>query len=108
MKNLIAEEFAKTIPLIVGKPFWSNGEPRGAVRSFFIQMVDQGRFTVEEIQHEMRSRYPDIKEGTVKGYPRHATNENGIDKDKTRMPYKAIIIASGIIRFDKTSPSGSW
>ncbi len=102
------EDFVKTIPMLIGKPFWSNGEPRGAVKNFFIELVEEGRFTVAETQDEMRKRYPEIKEGTVKGYPRHATNVNGIDKDKSRLPYKAIIDKNGIIKFDKNYPSGNW
>ena len=99
---------AKKSPLLKGKSFWSNGEPRGAVKSFFIQLVDEGCHTVEEIQKAMQTRYPEIKEGTIKGYPRHATNVDGTEQDKNRFPYKAIINASGIIYFDKNYPSGSW
>ena len=108
MKTTNIEEFVKTIPFLKGKPFWSNGEPRGAVKEFFSQLVNEGCFTVVEIQKEMRKRYPEIKEGTVTGYPRHAVNENGIEQDKRRMPYKAIIDDHGIIMFDKRFPAGKW
>ena len=108
MKNISIQEVAEKIPLMKGKSFWSNREPRGAVKEFFIQLVNEGRFTVEEIQNEMRKRYPEIREGTVNGYPRHATNEHGLDQDKMRFPYKAVIDDYGIIKFDKNFPAGSW
>lgn len=106
--NSKIEDFVKDIPFIKGKPYWSNGEPRGAVKEFFIHLVDEGCFTVQEIQEQMRARYPEIKEGTIRGYPRHATNINGIEKDKNRLPFKAIIDEMGIIKFDKNFPAGSW
>ena len=108
MNNPNIEEFVKTIPLLTGKSFWSNGEPRGAVKEFFIQLVNEGCFTVEEIQNEMRKRYPEIKEGTVKGYPWHATNKNGLEQDKRRCPYKAVIDEQGIVKFDERFPAGRW
>lgn len=102
------DEFKNKVPFMKGKPYWSNGEPRGAAKQFFVTMVEASCFTVNEIQEAMKERYPEIKEGTLKGYPRHATNEKGDDKDKNRMPYKAVIDAEGIIKFDKNYPRGSW
>jgi hypothetical protein len=96
------------VPLLQGKPYWANGEPRGAVKSFFIRLVTEGCYTVGQIQDAMRERYPEIKEGTVIGYPRHAVNINGVFEDKQRFPYKAEIDSNGIIRFNKNFPRGSW
>ena len=108
MKYLNIDDFASSIPLLKGDVYWANGEPHGAFKEFTIQLINQGCFTVDEVKHAMRKRYPNASEKTIYSQIYHATNIKGTEKDKMRLPYKAVIDKNGIISFDKKFPAGKW